>query len=44
MAPAIYVKADAGERELEIAQQQLQTALDELLIRGDSRWNRRKTA
>jgi lysophospholipid acyltransferase (LPLAT)-like uncharacterized protein len=44
MAPAIYVKADAGERELEIAQQQLQTALDELLIRGDSRWNRQKTA
>jgi lysophospholipid acyltransferase (LPLAT)-like uncharacterized protein len=44
MAPAIYVKADAGASELEIAQQQLQNALDELVIRGDLHWNRRKTA
>jgi lysophospholipid acyltransferase (LPLAT)-like uncharacterized protein len=44
MAPAIYVKADAGESELEIAHQQLQRALDELVIRGDTHWNKPKKA
>ena len=43
MAPAIYVNADAGEPELETAQQQLQQALEGLLTRGDSHWSRQKT-
>ncbi len=37
-APLMYVKADAGEKELEATQQIVQSTLDDLLQRGDSYW------
>lgn len=43
MAPAIYVKQDATEAELESAQKDLQRSLDELRERGDSYWTKRET-
>jgi len=39
MAPPIYVREDAGAAELEEAQQRLQTSLDALRERGESRWS-----
>jgi lysophospholipid acyltransferase (LPLAT)-like uncharacterized protein len=38
MGRPLYVEADAGEDELQAAQQRLQASLEELLERGDSHW------
>ena len=38
----IYVKTDAGEQELEAAQQELQRSLEDLLERTDSYWSTKK--
>ena len=43
MAPPLYVRADATEPELEVAQQTLQGTLDELRERGDGYWRAKTT-
>ena len=40
MAPPIFVKPDATEKELDQAQRQLQSSLETLRERGDSWWSR----